>query len=67
MNVWTINFVITREDDENKTENVCMNVEQDAIPEGVERMLRMYAGVTVLVRIHRAHKAKPVNVIETKA
>lgn len=53
--IWTINFLLVREDDEHKTESVCMNVEQDAIPEGVERMLRVYAPIVVLVRIHRAH------------
>lgn len=66
MNVWTITCLLTREDDEHKTENVCMNVEQDAIPEGVERMLRMYAPLVVLIRIHRAHKTIPMNLIEKK-
>lgn len=66
MNVYTIDCLLQDEHHPDKTETVTLSVVESMIPEGVERLMRMYSHLLLRMLIYKSHNKVVQHLIETK-
>lgn len=65
--MFVISCVLRGEVDPSTSETVTLYVDEPMIPEGVERLMRVYSHVMVCMLIHKCNRIATANFAEKKA